>query len=201
MDLTYSADSQRYRDASGRFIANSEINTAVDRVIVSASDNIVTLTDRFQSGAITLDQWQAGMVAELKPLHLGAAMIGRGGQAQMTFGDWGWTGQRLRTQYGYLRNFAQQIATGAWPMDGRLAARAAMYAEAARATHREMIRRVGMMQGRQRERNLLGAAENHCPDCPELSSYGWVPIGTLPPVGGRSCRSRCRCTIVTRMAA
>jgi hypothetical protein len=138
------------------------------------------------------------MAQEMKLLHVGAAGVGRGGWAQMSQSDWGWTGQRLRQQYGFLRNFAHDIATGKQPMDGRLLARAGMYAEAARATQREMQRRTGMLVGRSQERNVLGAAE-HCGGCLDATARGWVPIGSLPPVGSRQCRSRCHCVIETRL--
>ena len=140
------------------------------------------------------------MADEMKMLHTGAAAVGRGGWTQMSQADWGWTGQRLRAQYGYLRNFANDIATGHQPMDGRLTARAQMYAEAARATQREMIRRTAISIGRQDERNHLGAAD-HCGGCVEATARGWVPIGTLPAVGSRTCRSRCHCWIETRVEA
>ncbi len=194
----WSAASQRYRDdATGRFVSQLAVNQAVDAVIKAGSQHMVAMTQALQTNQITLAEWQTQMATEIKMLHTGAAALGRGGWDQMTQSDWGWTGQRIRAQYGWLRNFAHDIATGHQPMDGRLLARAAMYAEATRATQREMQRFNASVIGRTQERNVLGSAE-HCSGCVSATAMGWVPLGTLPAIGARNCRSRCRCTITTR---
>jgi hypothetical protein len=198
VSFVWSAASQRYRDeATGRFVSQVAVNQAVDAVIKAGSQHMVTMTQALQTNQITLAEWQTQMATEIKMLHTGAAALGRGGWAQMTQSDWGWTGQRIRAQYGWLRNFAHDIAVGHQPMDGRLLARAAMYAEATRATQREMQRFNASVIGRTQERNVLGAAE-HCGGCLSATARGWVPLGTLPAIGNRECRSRCRCSIVTR---
>jgi hypothetical protein len=200
MPFVWSEGQQRYRDAAtGRYVAQRTINGAVDQVINSASQRLTDLTQQLQAGAITLATWQLAMVAELKPLHLGAAAIGRGGWTQMTPSDWGWTGSVLRRQYGFLRAFAHDIATGHQPLDGRLLVRVRLYAQSARATQREMMRRTAMLIGKTEERNVLGAADRHCRACKDCTSYGWVPIGTLLPIGSRTCLSNCRCMIEFRV--
>jgi len=187
-----------YRDSLGHFVGQQAINQAVDQVIASTADTLRSLTGELQAGKITLADWQVSMAAQLKLLHLGAAMIGAGGRDQMTQSDWGWTGSQLKQQYAYLRSFANEIATGATPMDGRLVTRAALYAEAARGTQREMMRRVAIDNGREEERNQMGGSEHHCSECPSLSAMGWVPIGTLPPIGSRQCMGRCKCSLQYR---
>jgi len=195
----WSEQAQRYRDqASGRFVSSGSVNGAVDQVVDAAGLRMRDLSAQLQVGDISLADWQSRMATEMKLLHTGAAAVGRGGWAQMTPSDWGWTGYQLRQQYAYLRNFAHDIATGRQPMDGRLLSRSALYAEAARSTQRNMQRRTGQRAGRLEERNVLGVAEQHCEDCPYLSDLGWVPIGTLPLIGARQCRVRCACTIETR---
>jgi hypothetical protein len=117
----------------------------------------------------------------------------------MSPADWGWTGQRLRQQYQWLDGFAQDLATGKQALDGTLAVRASLYAEASRATHREMERRQARLRGEQQEKNQLGAAD-HCPGCLEQTARGWQPIGSLVPVGSRTCLARCHCSIAFRNA-
>jgi hypothetical protein len=117
----------------------------------------------------------------------------------LTIDDWGWVGQRLRTQYQYLDGFAQDVASGKQMMDGTLAVRASLYALAATGTNREMERRQARLRGEQQERNQLGAAD-HCPGCLDQTARGWQPIGSLVPVGSRSCLARCHCSMTYRTA-
>ncbi|HYW90328.1 MAG TPA: hypothetical protein VFB50_21330, partial [Chloroflexota bacterium] len=121
MPFLWSEQAQRYRDqASGRFVSSGSVNGAVDQVVDAAGLRMRDLSAQLQVGDISLADWQSRMATEMKLLHTGAAAVGRGGWAQMTQADWGWTGQRLRVQYGFLRNFAHDVATGKQPMDGRL---------------------------------------------------------------------------------
>ncbi len=192
---------QQYRNELGHFVGQRQINQAVDTVIASGADTMRALTTQLQAGTISLADWQAGMMSQMKLLHLGAAMVARGGRAQMDQSDWGWTGQRLRTQYAYLREFAHDVVLGSTPMDGRLTARAAMYAEAARSTQQSMMRRVAILNGREEERNYLGPAEQNCNECIDCTAQGWVDIGTLPSIGSRRCLSRCHCSMSYRGGA
>ena len=198
MPYQWSEAEGAYFYPSGRRVPQAIINRALDRVILAGANNMRAMTEQLQAGSITLAEWQTLMADELKMLHTGAAALGRGGWQQMTFSDWGWTGQIIRAQYGYLRQFAQDIATGHAPMDGRLVARAAMYAQSARGTQRGMQRKQAQFFGRSQERNILGAADRHCSTCVACSAAGWVPIGTLPAIGARSCLSNCRCSMVYR---
>lgn len=176
-----------------------QVNRALDRVIASGAERMRSLSEQLQEGTISLAEWQNAMAAEMKLLHTGAAALGRGGWAQMSQSDWGWTGSEIRRQYGFLRAFAMDIATGHQALDGRLLARAAMYAEAARSTQRGMQRRMAQKIGKTEERNQLGAADRHCGSCLDCSARGWVPIGSLPAIGSRTCLSRCHCSLIFRM--
>jgi len=192
-------DGQRYVYPSGNPVPWSQIDRVLDGAIAQSAQRITAMTEALQAGTVRLADWQQGMAAEIKLLHVGAAAMGNGGWSNMTQSDWGWVGSRLRSEYGFLRNFAHDIASGDQALDGRLLQRAAMYADAARGAQREIQRRSAMLYyGASEERNLLGPAEHHCPDCPALSARGWVAIGSLPAVGTRSCLSRCKCRIQTR---
>lgn len=175
------------------------IDRGLERVVRQGSQRMREMTERLQDGSLSLADWQRRMADELRMLHTGAAALGRGGWRQMSQSDWGWTGSQLRAQYGYLRNFAQDIATGRQPMDGRVVARAAMYAGSARGTMRGMQLRMATLLGREQERNVLGAADRHCAQCVSCSAQGWVMIGTLPPPGSRTCLSNCHCRMEYRM--
>ncbi len=75
------------------------------------------------------------------------------------------------------------------------AARAAMYADsthqAAQRIQRSTIRRNGSAKW---ERLVMGHPKTeHCSECPPDAALGWVPFGTLRPIGDRECENLCLC--------
>lgn len=200
MPFVWSPESARYRDTStGRFVPAAEVRGAVDAVIQATSERLQQITGGLQSGALTIEDWRALMAQEIKYLHLATGTAANGGWAQISQADFGWIGQRLRTQYQYLDGFAQDVASGKQAMDGTLAVRASLYAEASRATNREMERRQARLRGEQQEKSNLGAAD-HCSGCLSEAAKGWATLGSLIPVGSRTCMSRCHCWFTYRDA-
>ena len=157
------------------------------------------LTQSLVDGRINVADWQAQMMQAIKSTHLVGLAAGNGGWNSLNQSDYGWAGQRIRQQYAYLRDFAGQLVSGKQPLNGTAVARAALYAEAARQTHRAVQRRAAQQRGMEQERNQLGAAD-HCGGCLNATSQGWVEIGTLTPCGSRQCMSRCHCVLIYRMA-
>lgn len=191
----------RYIDlTTGRFVPFEQVNQALEMQIAVSESNITLATQRLQAGQINLAEWQLAMEQEIKTIHVASSASARGGWAQMTQADWGWTGQRVREQYEYLRRFADQIASGKQPLNGRVLVRANMYAQAGRSTFQEMRRRyVRIYKGATQEARVLEPNAEHCeeteerPGCLELAELGRQPIGTLPKIGQATCLTFCRC--------
>jgi hypothetical protein len=138
------------------------------------------------------------MMEQIKLAHTASAAAARGGWAQMSQSDWGAAGRMIRDQYDYLRNFADQIASGQQLLNGNALVRADLYADAARGTFEQMRRRYEQQQnGMQEERRVLGEAD-HCEGCLAQAELGWQPIGTLDPIGAEECITRCHCTFFYR---
>jgi hypothetical protein len=79
-----------------------------------------------------------------------------------------------------------------------MVARAQMYGRAAHSTFEAARSRDAEASGvEQEERNITGSGDP-CTECPSLSARGWVPLGSLPPVGSRACLANCRCRIERR---
>ncbi len=203
-DARYSFDIRagRFRDgATGRFLPEGRIRAAADAVIDGAGQRLQTLTARLQTGSTTLAEWQDAFRTELKNLHVSVATVAHGGQPMMDQASYGWTGQRLREQYGFLNRWAADLANGTAPLDGRMLARAQLYAVNATATYEGMKGRDARNSGAEyQERNISGS-KDPCSVCPALSALGWQPGGSLIPVGSRPCLSRCRCRIERRLVA
>lgn len=154
-------------------------------------------TQALIDGRLTLSDWQASMMAQIKAAHLVALATAGGGWQNLDQSDYGWAGQRIRSQYAYLRDFAAQLASGKQALNGTALTRSTMYADAARATHRAAQRRAAQQRGMEQERNQIGAAD-HCAGCLGETARGWVEIGTLVPCGSRNCLARCHCSLTYR---
>jgi len=197
---TYDAISGRYRDAtSGRFISNASVRSTVDAVADAAGDRMAGLAKALREGRSTLAAFETGMLSAIKDANLSAAIAARGGAAQMSPADNGAAGRLIRDQYGYARQFVADIASGKQPLDGRLEARARLYGDASVSSYEAIRGRDARARGENQERNILNTSvKEHCqdsPTCAEQRDKGWVPAGSLVPIGQRGCRSRCRCRI------
>jgi len=186
----------RYIRSNGQFVSFREVREALDAALDKAERRLVSLGDQLRSRSISIAQWQAQMAAELKYIHTTSASLAKGGWAQMSPADYGRVGFRLREQYAYLNRFAAEIA-GGLPLDGRFLQRVKLYAQSGRLTYHMVLRAERVLRGETEEKNVLGVAD-HCPECVDTSAKGWQPIGTLPLIGTRQCRSNCRCHLEYR---
>lgn len=189
----WSSAAERYRGPSGRFVSRSAVRATLDATLDVQMAKVRALSDALVDGGVELPVWRQAMSEALKTGHLEGAAVAKGGWAQLEQADFEWVGQRVRGQLDYLQRFHDDMASGFAPMDGTVASRAEMYVEQGRATQREMERRMAASRGVDLEKNILGGSRDPCGECPGLSAMGWVPVGTLPPVGSRACLSRCHC--------
>jgi hypothetical protein len=190
----------RFTDASGRFISDARVRAVVDSVADAASDRMAVASQALLDGRSSLAAWQMAMMQDIKQAHVAAGVLAHGGEQQMTPSAYGFLGSEVKAQYQYLRAFAADIGSGLLPLDGRLVARAGMYGQHARATFEAVRAKDAAAYGYDEERSILHSGDP-CGQCPAQAALGWVPLGTLIPIGQRTCLSRCRCTISRRRAA
>jgi hypothetical protein len=184
----------RYINERGVFVSERTVRAVVDGIADAASARIAQASERLLNGEMSLGAWQSELQNVIRLSHLATATIAAGGAEQMTFSRYGSVGNEIKSEYQFLRGFAEDIASGRQPMNGSLTARARQYGQASRSTFEEARRRDQIMRGYQFERNVLHAGES-CSECKAQTGRGLVPIGTLVPVGSRICRSNCRCSI------
>jgi hypothetical protein len=185
----------RYIAPTGRFVSRSAVRATLDVVLDVQADRVRALSEGLVAGTTTLATWRTAMVQAIKVAHLEGAAVARGGWHAMTQEDYEWTGERIHAQLTWLQQFHDNLASGFVPLDGSIASRAEMYVAAGRGTQREMERRMAQARGVQSEKNVLGPAD-HCAGCLDATAQGWVPIGTLPPIGDRTCLSNCHCWLI-----
>lgn len=192
---TYDRGSMRFRSLeSGRYVSEREIRDAVDRVADLASRRMGEAAARYRAGQITVAEWQAEHLALIKQSQIASALLAYGGRGQMDAQRWGIVGQAVKQQYLYARAMIADVIDGRQRLNGRLDARARQYGQASRALYENLRRRQSAASGFQFEQNHLHASES-CDSCRAMSALGRVPVGTLIPVGSRTCRGNCRCTL------
>lgn len=197
----WNARSGRYVDArTGRFVSQTTVRAELDHALVQASRETRALAERLRSRTISLRRWELEMRRQVRRAQLYSAAAAKGGWAQMDPADFGRAGREIRDQYAYLKRFARQIRSGQQPLDGRFLQRTELYVEAGRTTYHATELADARRRGRTETRNVLHPAD-HCEgagSCVEQSGRGWVPIGSLLPIGRRLCLARCKCTVEYR---
>ncbi len=181
---------------TGKYIPQTRVTAALKRVETKSRDNIRGLSEGLQQGTIALPDWRAGMLREIKQVHLVNAAVAKGGWAQMTPTDFGRVGGKVGRQYKYLNNFAAEIQSGKQSVNG-IPFRADLYGKAGHTTYEATQQQTAQDAGKSEEKNVLGQAD-HCQDCLDETGKGFVPIGTLIPIGERICTIACRCHLVYR---
>jgi len=188
---------------SGRFLSAKQVRSMIDRTLADHQRSVATLTEQLRSRQLSLQEWERRVKVELKDIHLYSAMSALGGRSQLTQQDALRVGRELNRQYRFLRRFADQIQSGKQGMDGTLVRRTALYVQSGRGTLEATRQREMRSRGFDEERNVLAASE-HCEgngSCVEQTNKGWVPVGSLIPIGGRLCVTNCRCEIRYRNSA
>lgn len=183
----------RYRD-SGRFVPREAMLNLQKGYVETIKGDLQTLGKLVADGKISLRTWQEATAKTIKSLHLNQAILGRGGVDRMTSGDYLRVGRELRSQYGYLRQFAIDLTTGKMTR-AQFEARLDLYANASNVSAAASQQQNSIEGGARFMRRRLHAAES-CPDCIEYAARGVVPIGSLPlPKQNCQCGANCRCTV------
>lgn len=187
------AAGQYYRLDNKRFVKRIEVRDAFEKAIDATKADMRRVSTALQNGEISVAEWRGEMMRYVKRVHVAESCAARGGWAQMSQADWGAVGGRIKRQYQYLENFAQEIHSGKYAVTGgNFLNRVDMYADAGRGTYERTVTKLMTDRGYTEERNVLGVAD-HCPECLAETARGWVPIGTLIPIGNRICLTNCHC--------
>jgi hypothetical protein len=185
-------------------IPPTAVRHALNIYLHRAAAELAQLTIATGRGIVPVSTWQDAMTSSIKDVQLVNAAVGRGGSLAIQPGDLREISQYIEYQLGRLDRFAVQLEQEVdIPTPDAAGERAAHYADSAISTYDRMRRHAAEDAEMTLERNLLGNAEHcrpdprrpHIPDCPSLSRKGWVPIGTLAPVGERICLWNCKCHI------
>ena len=194
----------RYRDKkTGRFVSEFNLVQLQTDFTDNARVNIGNITERLIAGDLDVGAWQRQFAQELKDTYVVNYQIARGGKNAMTQADYGRIGGRLKSEFGYLDNFAKEVASGNLTPE-QIRARANQYVAGTRTAYYDGKTAANKAAGLTEMRRVLTPAE-HCESgggmkgCIEYAAMGWQPIGSLPSPGtGTPCRHHCKCEMIYR---
>jgi len=185
--------SGRYRDERGRFVAGATVRRELDRYLDTA-DPAKALAEALRGRQVSLADWEIGMRRVIKNTHLNAVALERGGWSNMTPADFGRVGQIVREQYGYLKGFAADIASGKQRLDGTLGVRAKLYSQAGRNSYYRS-KAANMSGGVTHQRSIRGKRDS-CWQCVELDGRIFrIDDTSFPLPGRRACNHNCGCHV------
>lgn len=180
-------------------LQRSDIETDVETLLADYRAKFRRLAEQLIAGDITHASFRYEMGKAIKSQQTQAAIIGSGGQANMTDNHRRLLDRSIKDQLGYLDGFHRDIRkalNAGNKLPARMVSRAGSYADAASATA-EQSRRQSMAEEAATETpdlwevRILGAAE-HCNDCVRFA-FKPGPIGSLPPIGDSECGNKCKC--------
>lgn len=176
-----------------------EIEADVERLQADYRDRFRNLAKELEAGKISHSEFRRQMGKQVKNLQTRAAILGAGGQGNMTDTQRRLLDRSVRDQLAYLDGFhrdIRQIINSGKPIPSRMISRAGSYASAATVTADQARRQSMADEAAEEGANLwevriLGVAE-HCNDCVSYANRP-APVGTLPPIGDSECGQYCKC--------
>jgi hypothetical protein len=170
---------------------------AIRLIVDDLRDDLRPITETLVRGG-SLNRWFSRMVRALVPANI-AASLAILGTPEPAPADIDSIRSQVNKQGGFLAGFYQKIRVGAELLGPKTVAHAEMFAGSPWLSAEEVRREKMARDGYSEERRILGADDGkNCLTCPEQAGLGWVPIGTLLPIGQSECRSNCRCHFVFR---
>lgn len=197
--FAWDAERAQYKNMqTGRYVDMQYIRRmAIDPFLRNVKNAIRTLTETYQRGEITLDEWLAEMERYVGTSQLAAALVAGGGADAKI--DYALLAAEVASAYLLLQKFYADIRTGKQKTNGRLTARALLYGALARSVYEDVTRQNAIGIGKRFERRVLAAGADHCEThgsqkgCVELAQLGWQAIGTLPKLYDTPCQTNCLC--------
>lgn len=188
----WNAKAGRYVAPNGRFVPFSAMRRELRDVMAGIKAEIDVVTEALINREITVATFQREMMVLSKDVNLAGGALERGGFNVMTPSDFGKVGAKVKGEYAYIDRMAAQIESGEQRLDGTLRNRTRLYGKQGDVTYQEFARETAKERGLTEERSNLNPGES-CDECIGEDSKGWVPIGTLIPIGARTCLSNCNC--------
>ncbi len=182
----------QYVDGDGTLITSEQILEVTYAELDKLEAQVTALGDQLVSGDINTSEWEERMAEIVVVAAALFFLFGIGDRNSITTEHEVHLTDRTRTQFEFLRQFAEGILTGEMTADG-IKARGHLYVQDAQLHQSEASEFAHPDTEWPFYRSVLGGC-NHCVGCPVEAGKGWVRRGELVPIGARQCRWRCCCS-------
>lgn len=188
---------QRYRITSGagkgQFLAQTAVKSLVEDAISLHQKYAADITEKMFAQKLDVGSWELEIAQLLRQVSIWQYSIGRGGIGKLEARDYGIIGYQLRNEYGYLREFSNDIISGELS-EAQIKARLNLYFNKSRSLYERGRRESHKNAGYIWEKRSLNS-QNECPDCAAYAGMRWQVVGVLPSIGEScQCKGNCRCT-------
>ena len=188
-----------YIKPNGKPLTPAEQRKIGLRIVSKSADALEDLTQTYVDGAITFEDWAVAMREGVKATHSAMSQLAFGGKEQM--------GAKAAREARLTARAAIRLPQHASCMgvqsgeDTPAPGRSAQYGQSGWISYTESIAQREKYAGMQEERSFLEPDADHCEECFQEAGKGWQPIGTLVPVGDRTCRANDQCEFEYRQSA
>jgi len=180
-------------DSYGWNVSDSEVDALADAFIEGYSSDFESATNDLISEETEPREWEKATATAIVIALAAILYLFRGGRAQFTIADEDYFRDRATTQLTFLRRFTEEILSGNLS-EAQIKARGQYYLNDIRLQAQAAKRRAYQAEGWNWERSILNINPvQHCSDCVEEADKGWVPAGTLIPLGNRLCLFNEKC--------
>ena len=163
-DWQWNQSTKRYRNTeSGRIITENTLIGMRDDLVDNWRVRVQDLADDLVEGRLTVQEWTLRMRREVSNIFSDEYLLAKGGRNAMFQYDIDALSDMIRSQHGFLQNFAEEVRAGDLSK-AQISARSELYMESATQAHE---------RGKGSRHDIL------------LPYY--------PADGSQICRSRCKC--------
>ena len=196
----FNAIAGRYLDTeTGRYESLSSFRRRQQRLTAQLRRELLVQTRRFQSGRMTLSEWQRACEQAIRNGHRNAAVLAAGGEERFTRDHQNAVDGLLAEEFDYLHRFAGDVRSGRKGMPILL--RIAKYSTALSLSYSMSELITKKKDGWRKAMRSLDPQARHCRHCPGYATQGWIGIDAIVPRGWQcDCRNACRCTVRYRRA-
>jgi|SRR6185503_71435 len=180
--LRYSRKLLKYLDQDNKVLSAKAVRKIVDGDIEATAGRLYSLLQDFQSGQLSEEQFRKDFKKSVANLHLAHVAAAQGGFRNMTQAAWGFAGQRIRQQYGYVDGLVSDIQAGKLSGPNGLV-RMKLWASSAMDSYEAMLQKVHSPTDFPFAENLLNQqniSEKNCPICTGLTAIGITDRDDIP---------------------